>query len=142
MGSMQNQAALPGLVDLERYPLQDDAAFSGIAQRAQQQLADSSFACLPAFLRPHVAERMAEEVLEALPRSYRRERSFSAYDEATLEQYPADHVRRRKFPSRQFVVPTDVLSRSGSLRALYADEMLTHRIAQMLGEPALFPLAD
>jgi hypothetical protein len=31
---------------------------------------------------------MTREVLDAIPRAYRREQSFSAYDESTLEQYP------------------------------------------------------
>ena len=57
-------------------------------------------------------------------------------------QYPADHVRRRKHESRQFVVATDVLDKTGRLRTLYRNETLTKRIAQMLSEPALFPLAD
>src|SRR5208282_6263682 len=79
---------------------------------------------------------------DALPRAYRREQTFSAYDETTLDQYAADHVRRRKHESRQFVVATDVLSKSALLRTLYADEILIRRIAQMLNEPALFQLAD
>ena len=58
------------------------------------------------------------------------------------DQYAADHVRRRKHESRQFVVATDVLHKTGLLRTLYGDETLTRRIAQMLNEPALFQLAD
>jgi hypothetical protein len=130
------------LVDLERYPLDDDAAFAPVAERCKAQLKESSFASLPGFLRPGVAEAMTGEVLDAIPRAYRREQSFSAYDESALEQYPPDHVRRRKHESRQFVVATDVLSQAGRLRTLYRSETLTRHIAQMLGEPALFQLAD
>jgi hypothetical protein len=127
---------------LQRYPLGDDAGFAAVAERCKAQLKDSSFASLPGFLRPDVAQGMTREVLEAIPRAYRREQSFSAYDESTLEQYPVDHVRRRRHESRQFVVATDVLSRAGQLRTLYRSETLTRRIAQMLDEPALFQLAD
>src|ERR1700722_20262499 len=139
---MSESLSLSALVDLERYPLGDDAGFAPIAERCKAQLKESSFASLPGFLHTGVAEAMTSEVLDAIPRAYRREQSFSAYDEATLEQYPADHVRRRKHESRQFVVATDVLSKAGRLRTLYRDETLTQRIAQMLNEPALFQLAD
>jgi hypothetical protein len=139
---MQEAKSLSALVDVERYPLCNDAAFAPVADRCRAQLRESSFACLPGFLRPGVAESMSTEVLDALPRAYRREQTFSAYDESTSDQYAADHVRRRKHESRQFVVATDVLSKSGLLRTLYADEILTRRIAQLLNEPALFQLAD
>jgi hypothetical protein len=139
---MAESLSLSRLVDLERYPLDDDAAFAPVAERCKAQLKESSFASLPGFLRPGVAEAMTGEVLDAIPRAYRREQSFSAYDESALEQYPPDHVRRRKHESRQFVVATDVLSQAGRLRTLYRSETLTRHIAQMLGEPALFQLAD
>ena len=139
---MSGSLSLSALVDLERYPLEDDAEFAPLAERCKAQLKESSFASLPGFLRPGVAEAMTGEVLDAIPRAYRREQSFSAYDESTLEQYPPDHVRHRKHESRQFVVATDVLSKAGQLRTLYRSEILTRRIAQMLDEPALFQLAD
>lgn len=139
---MSESRSLSAWVDLDRYPLQDDLGFAPIAERCRTQLKESSFASLPGFLRPGAAEAMTGEVLAAIPQAYRREQSFSAYDESTLEQYPADHVRHRKHESRQFIVATDVLSNAGPLRTLYRSEMLTRRIAQMLDEPALFPLAD
>jgi len=140
--SVTMSTPLSALVDLERYPLHEDSGFAPIAKRCKAQLKESSFASLPGFLRPGVAETMTSEVLDAIPRAYRREQSFSAYDESTSGQFPADHVRRRKHESRQFIVATDVLSKTGRLRALYGDETLTRRIAQILDEPALFPLAD
>ena len=139
---MSESLSLSMLVDLERYPLGDDAAFAPVAERCKAQLKESSFASLPGFLRPGAAEAMTREVLDAIPRAYRREQSFSAYDESTLEQYPSDHIRRRKHESRQFIVATDVLSKAGRLRTLYRSDVLTQRIAQMLDEPALFQLAD
>jgi hypothetical protein len=139
---MSESPSLSALVDLERYPLGDDAGFAPIAERCKAQLKESSFASLPGFLHPGVSEAMTREVLDAIPRAYRREQSFSAYDESTLAQYPAEHVRRRKHESRQFIVATDVLSTAGQLRTLYRSETLTRRIAQLLDEPALFQLAD
>src|SRR3984885_10956298 len=113
---MFESLSLSELVDLERYPLGDDTGFAPVAEHCKAQLKESSFASLPGFLRPGVAEAMTAEVLDAIPRAYRREQSFSAYEEATLEQYPTDHVRRRKHESRQFVVATDVLPETGQLR--------------------------
>ena len=134
--------SLADLVDLERYPLFDDAAFAGIVDSCRRQLQESSFARLPGFLKAGAAQAMTAEVLDAMPRAYRREQSFSAYDEASSHQYAPDHVRRRIHVSRQFIVPMDVLRQTGLLRTLYGNESLTRRITQMLNEPALFPLAD
>jgi hypothetical protein len=141
-GAMVESLPLSELVDLQRYPLGEEAGFAPVAERCKAQLEDSSFASLPGFLRPGVAEAMTREVLDAIPRAYRREQSFSAYHETPFDGYPADHVRHRKHESRQFVVASDVLSKSGRLRSLYRSETLTKRVAQMLDEPALFQLAD
>src|SRR5258708_1249878 len=103
MPVMHVSMSLADLVDLERYPLFDDAAFAAIADSCRRQLRESSFACLPGFLRAGVAQVMTTEVLDAIPRAYRREQSFSAYDEASSGQYAPDHVRRRIHMSRQFV---------------------------------------
>ena len=71
---------------------------------------------------------MAREALEAIPRAYRRDQAFSAYEEADLGRYPEDHVRRRKHPSRQFVVPNDILSRSGGwYRSIRTTPCAAHR---------------
>jgi hypothetical protein len=139
---MQAAMSLADLVDLERYPLSDGAAFAPIADSCRRQLQESSFACLPGFLKAGAAQAMTAEVLDALPRAYRREQSFSAYEEAGSLEFAPDHVRRRIHVSRQFVVAMDVLRKAGLLRTLYGNETLTRRIAQMLSEPVLFPLAD
>jgi hypothetical protein len=139
---MNASMTLADLVDLERYPLSDDAAFAPIVESCRRQLQESSFARLPGFLKAGAAQVMTTEVLDAIPRAYRREQSFSAYDEATSRTFASDHVRRRIHVSRQFVVAMDVLRKSGLMRTLYGDETLTRRIAQMLNEPTLFPLAD
>ena len=139
---MRQSTSLAELVNLKRYPLVDDAAFAAIADTSRTQLQESSFARLPGFLKADAAQAMTAEVLNALPRAYRREQSFSAYDDRTSQAFAPDHVRRRIHESRQFVVAMDVLPKSGLLRTLYGNETLTRRIAQMLNEPALFPLAD
>lgn len=133
---------LSELVDLERYPLEDDAASEAMIEACRVQLAQSSFACLPGFLTAAATRAMTREVLDALPRAYRRERAFSAYEEQDLESYPEGHVRRRRHLSCQFVVANDVLDRSGQLQSLYQNDALRRRIAQMLDEPELHPLAD
>jgi hypothetical protein len=135
-------SALSDFVNLDRYPLMDDTQFAVIADRCRRQLKESSFASLPGFLKPGMAEKMTREVLDVLPRAYRREQAFSAYDERTATQHPADHVRHRKHLSRQFVVATDILGKSSLIRSLYNEDMLTRRVAQLLDEPSLFTLAD
>jgi hypothetical protein len=139
---MSELISLADLVNLEGYPLLDEAAFAPVLADCRRQLEESSFANLPGFLRPGIAERMTAEVLEVLPRAYRREQEFSAYDESGAGRVPADHVRRRKHLNRQYVVSTDILTKQGAIRALYDNDLLTRRIAELLAEPALYRLAD
>ncbi len=138
---MNNDESLGAFVDLERYPLLDDAAFAPVVKTCRGQLQDSSFASLPGFLKAGVPERMAAEVLEALPRAYRRDRMFSAYA-ADDEDLPSDHVRRRQHLNRQYVIATDVIKKTAAMRRLYENDVLTRRIAQLLNEPTLYRLAD
>lgn len=133
---------LSELVDLQRYPLHDDVAMRAVIEQCRTQLEQSSLASLPGFLTAEVAQAMTREVLDAIPRAYRREQSFSAYSEADLASYPPDHVRWRRHLNRQFVVATDILDRGGLLRSLYQDDTLRRRIAAMLNEPELYQLED
>jgi len=66
MSVVPESRPLAALVDLERYPLCNDAAFEPITERCRVQLQESSFACLPGFLRSDVAQLMTTEVLKAL----------------------------------------------------------------------------
>ncbi|MEP6884616.1 MAG: hypothetical protein ABJC66_07695 [Gammaproteobacteria bacterium] len=139
---MNDLRSLAEFVDLERYPLLDDAAFAPVAQNCRQQLLESSFANLPGFLRPGVPELMAAEVLQALPRAYRRDKMFTAYATSGSGDLPLDHARRRQHLNRQYIVATDIIGKTAAMRRLYENDVLTRRIAQMLDEPALHRLAD
>ena len=134
---------LADFVDLTRYPLHDDEAFAPLLKDCRKQLQESSFVKLPGFLHPQVAQEMAGEVLQSMPRAYRREKEFSAYDSVVEdEMLAADHPRRRLHPNRQYVVTTDILPPDGLVRRLYHSELLTQRIAQILDEETLYTLAD
>lgn len=139
---MNELGPLADFVDIERYPLHDDAAFAPVVKDCRRQLQESSFANLPGFLKPGVAQRMAGEVVEALPRAYRRDKMFSAYPTPGSDDLPMDHARRREHLNRQYIVSTDILKKTVAMRRLYENDLLTRRIAQMLGEPALYRLAD
>jgi hypothetical protein len=139
---MNNFDSLADFVDLERYPLQDDGAFSSVVADCRRQLRESSFANLPGFLKPGVPEHMASQVLEALPRAYRRDKMFTAYAGTADGDLPVDHARRREHLNRQYIVSTDILKKSSAMRRLYENDVLTLRIAQLLDEPALYRLAD
>jgi hypothetical protein len=135
---------LGSLVDLSRYPLTDPSAFEPQLRDCRRQLASSSFVCMPGFLRPGVAPRMAQEILSVLPRAYRREKTFSAYpeDPQADRELPERHARRRRHLNRQYVVTSDILPRNGTVAALYREDSLTATVAAILAEPALYRLAD
>lgn len=135
---------LASLVDLGRYPLADPAAFAPVLADCRRQLSAEGFVSLPGFLHPRAAAAMAAEVLAAVPRAYRREKLFSAYDEESEKDrlLPESHPRRRRHLNRQYVVTTDVLPPRGLLASLYNEDVLTARIADILGLPALHRLAD
>jgi hypothetical protein len=139
---MNDRGLLGEFIDLPRYPLEDDAAFAPVAADCRRQLLESSFAALPGFLRAGVPERMTAEVLQVLPRAYRRDKLFSAYAGAAPGEFPVGHARNRRHLNRQYVVPTDIIDRSAAMRRLYENDLLTRRVAEMLGEPDLYRLAD
>jgi hypothetical protein len=87
---------------------------------------------------------MAQEILSALPRAYRREKTFSAYaeDPAADRLLPDGHARRRRHLNRQFVVTADILPPNGIVATLYNEDALTSTIAAILNEPSLYRLAD
>jgi len=85
---------------------------------------------------------MAAEVLDALPRAYRRDKTFTAYSTPATEDLPPHHARRREHLNRQYVVTTDISPRTAAMRRLYENDLLTRRVAQLLSEPALHRLAD
>jgi hypothetical protein len=136
--------ALARLIDLERYPLTDPSAFAPLLEKCRRQLLAESFVSLPGFLRQGVASRMSAEIMAAVSKSYRREKSFSAYSEdPDAERHlPETHARRRRHLNRQYVISADILPPTGLVATLYNDDVLTSRIADILGERALYCLAD
>jgi hypothetical protein len=135
---------LATMVDLQRYPLGDREAFAPVLLDCRRQLSENSFIGLPGFLHPEVAAAMTDEVLASLPRAYRREKLFSAYAEEPERDclLPESHPRRRRYPNLQHVVTADVLPTDGLVLSLYNEDVLTSRIGEILGLPALYRLAD
>jgi hypothetical protein len=139
---MDRSRSLDALVDLERYPLYDQASRDALVASGRRQLADESCVVLPDLLAPGVAAAMALEALQTVPRAYRRDRQYTAYARPGGEDVREDHPRRRLFWNRQHIVPTDILPRDGLILALYRSDALTRLVADILDEPELHRVAD
>lgn len=135
-------SSLASLVDLDRYPISDPARRSALVKRGREQLEAESCVALDGFLLPGVAEAMADEARETVPRAYRRDRQYTAYVKPGGEELPDSHPTRRFFWNRQHIVPTDILPSDGLILSLYRREELTRLVADILGEPVLHRVAD
>lgn len=117
-------------------------AREAIVDAGRRQLRAEGFAMLPDFLTAETANRMAEEALATLPRSYRRDRMLGAYGRDATPDMAADHPLRRRHPYCMHVTAMDLLSPDGLIRSLYDRDDLTELVADLLEEPQLYRCAD
>jgi hypothetical protein len=136
-------ATLANLLDLARYPLQQQAARQSLVAQCRAQLAAESCVTLPGFVPRAVAQKMAEEAARVVPQAHRRERSLSAYaNNPASDDVAADHPTKQLFPFRQHVVATDLLPAEGLIMSLYRQDALTTLVADVLDQAPLYRTAD
>ncbi len=134
--------AIAEYVDLARYPIADPNRPAGRAliARMREEMADRGACCLRNFIRPDAqAESLAHLVYggptEATP-------YFFNYRIGAGKGYPADHPTRRTSPRRLGQVAGDLIPEAAQLRRIHRSPGLTAFLAKVLGERALYPLAD
>jgi hypothetical protein len=133
------------LVDLQRYPIADlgASAAQSLLARAHQQLARDSILLLDGFVRPGAVAGMAQEVLAALPKAYKRDRTIRGISLYKGERpAPPDHAINVPNRSCQSILAADQIPAEGTLRSLYQWQDLTDFIAAVAGVERLYRSAD
>ncbi len=140
--------AIAEYVDLARYPIADPNRPAGRAliARMREEMADRGACCLRNFIRPDALERLRGEAESLAHLAYGGPTEatpyFFNYRIGAGKGYPADHPTRRTSPRRLGQVAGDLIPEAAQLRRIHRSPGLTAFLAEVLGERALYPLAD
>jgi hypothetical protein len=143
IGDATRDDVTPGdVLNVARYPLHDPGARAHVIELGRRQLAEDGCAVLPDFVTADAVRRMVGEANAARPRTHRRDLMLGAYDHEAPDDLPEDHALRRKSPYTMSVAASDLLPGDGAIQRLYHWDGLTRLIADFLGEPSLYRVAD
>ncbi len=135
-------------VDLERYPIADlkSPAARALMARMREEMADLGACCLRNFIRPDALETLRGEAEGLAHLAYggptQATPYFFNYRIGEGKGYPADHPTRRTSPRRLGQVAGDLIPEDAQLRRIHRSPSLIAVLAKVLGERALYPLAD
>ncbi|MFO1060030.1 MAG: 2OG-Fe(II) oxygenase family protein [Dongiaceae bacterium] len=144
-GSVPDEAAdLAGLIDLERYPLQEpgSAGYAGMLETARRGLAASGACVFEGFLRPAAIDRVLAEADPLRPAAFVCGQPHNVYLVASDPALPADHARNRLVDSVKAILADDEIPPASPLRTLYAWEGFRRFVREALGIEQMFPFAD
>jgi len=134
---------LEELIDTAAYPLHHAEGRAALVAAARRSLAEGGFVRLPGFVLPAAVQAMAREAERACDAGgFRRDYLLGAYGGKGEPDLPEDHPTRRRHPYSMHVVAQDILPEEGLVRQLFAQDMMTDLIRDMLGEPELYRCAD
>jgi hypothetical protein len=127
-------AAIPGIVDLDRYPLHqpDSPAVQELLQLGRAALRKDALFTLPGFLRPEAASAMAAEIEARVPFSARYEAQRGSYS-GDGQARPEDHPLRAKHRCSYHQVLNHQISNESDLRRVYFWEPLREFLRQVMG---------
>jgi hypothetical protein len=139
-----NEDALAGLLDLERYPILDQAAPAAqtFIARCRAEFQAVGACHLPGLIRAAAAAAMCAEVRAILPEGFYSDVQHNIYfkpDDTTL---PEDHPARHKERTAKITVPYDQIPRQSGIARLYAWRPLRQFVAAVLGREELHLNAD
>jgi hypothetical protein len=127
-------AAIPRIVDLDRYPLHqpDHPAVKELLRQGRAALRHEALFTLPGFLRPEAAAAMAAEMETRVPYSARYEAQRGSYSDDGKVR-PADHPLRIKHRCSYHQVLNHQISNDSDLRRVYCWEPLREFLRQVMG---------
>lgn len=132
--------------DLERYPIADleSPAARTLIARMREELAFPGACCLTNFIRPEALETLRAEAEGLAHLAYGGPTEATPYffNYRMAEGHPEDHPTRRTSPRRLGQVAGDLIPEDALLRRIHHSPSLLAFLAKVLGESALYPLAD
>lgn len=130
------------VINYERYPIADQGARAAIVARARQQLADCGSASFPEFVHPDALKNMIVEGLAKHTLAYRRNQELTINGKGRPGMTSGPEATQRTSPYRMWVLGSDLLSREGAIRQLYASDDMRNLVRDAVEVPALFKVAD
>ena len=126
--------AIPEIVDLDRYPLQqpDSPVVQALVQHGRAALQRDALFSLPGFVRPELAATMAAEIEARVPFSARYEAERTSYSDDGKNR-PTEHPLRARHLCRYHQVLNHQISNDSDLRRLYCWEPLREFLRQVMG---------
>ena len=134
--------ALPDLIDLDRYPI-DDLAGRGAAlvESCIARVRDTAMCHLPGFVRADAVERIRAEAVARRETTYWMCTERRAYSWRDPNEYPEGHPVGMTTPNHIGTITTDAFTPDSAVVALLHLEELTEFLRAALEEPPLHPVA-
>ncbi|MEX2647441.1 MAG: hypothetical protein WD673_00350, partial [Alphaproteobacteria bacterium] len=141
---MTSLAELAGIVDLDRWPIDDlDGALGGAMLAGCRADMERTGCCnMEGFLTAAGIATLAREAETLLAQAYWKNTMRNAYFSADDPSLPVDHPRRAFFPIVMGQVAGDLIAEGSRLGRLYTSPPLIEFVRRVLELPALFVRAD
>lgn len=133
-----------GLVDLDRYPIDDldQGAGATFLLKCQRQMEDQGWCSLDGFIRAEVLAALASESNDLLPTAEILTIRRNIYQGAIDPSLPADDPRRREFMHVATQLADDQIPEDTLIKKLYMSDLLTDFVRRIQLKPVLFRCSD
>lgn len=139
-----NSVAVPP-IDFNRYPIdgRDDRARAALVENLKSTLDRQQYCSLPGLFLPDAVATAAELAKSLLPLANPANSRRNCYlQRKGDDSRPADHPRNIMNPARYRMIPADCLPADAALKLLYFWQPFQQFIAEIVGEPVLYPSED
>ncbi len=130
--------SLADIINLEQFPIQNDAFQSD----CKQKLDENGVLVMPHFLKPAAILSIQSEGEENQNLAYYTVSNHNIYLKPTDPEYPASHPRNREVSSSKGCITTDQIPADSVLRTLYDAPAFRQFLCTVLDETELYEYAD
>lgn len=131
-------ASLEPIVDLERYPLDDDR----LRTESRRTLQERGALVLPNFIRPTALASICAEARQQADLAFFTREDHNIYLAAPDTSYPAEHPRNKPVRSSKGCITDDQIPPGSALRSLYEADQFRAFLCAVLEEAQLYEYAD
>lgn len=135
---------LAGVVDLERYPIDDLDRGAGpiLIEQCRRDLAGHGACSLPGFVLPDAVDRTVEVGDRLAHLAWHADQTHTAYFIEPDLEVDEKHPRRRSIRSSQWAIAYDLLPHDLPIRVMYESEPMLQFVAAVLGVERLYRSVD
>ena len=133
------------IIDLSRYPLDrtDSADYQTLVATKQKELEHQQYCCMPGFLIDERRSEISAAVKNQLQNTNRADNHRNIYlEQEPSKSLPEDHPKNIFSHACYNMMGTHLLQEDSPLRDLYYWQPMQQFIADIVGEPSLYPNAD